>query len=204
MSKVFLSFFFPKTRFSKQDNTTFHAFEHVAKRKFFFLVHSFIFCQSFASFFFWQNQKSEHLRKKTFESVAFFTEDLLRKRRKKRSTHCFFYCWCQHLFKKPGSFFSFLWPFFGSKAISSWQSFLVTLLILFFFELKNNKPYDFWLQTYWITVNCVTFFKRITKLRQTVWLLLSKLLNYNKLCDFFFQNYWITTNGVTFTFKITK
>ena len=107
MSKVFLSFFFPKTRFSKQDNTTFHAFEHVAKRKFFFLVHSFIFCQSFASFFFWQNQKSEHLRKKTFESVAFFTEDLLRKRRKKRSTHCFFYCWCQHLFKKPGSFFPF-------------------------------------------------------------------------------------------------
>ena len=107
MSKDFLSFFFPKTRFSKQDNTTFHAFEHVAKRKFFFLVHSFIFCQSFASFFFWQNQKSEHLRKKTFESVAFFTEDLWRKRRKKRPTHCFFYCWCQHLFKKPGSFFPF-------------------------------------------------------------------------------------------------
>ena len=84
MSKVFLSFFFPKTRFSKQDNTTFHAFEHVAKRKFFFSRLFFYFLSKLCFFFFWQNQKSEHLRKKTFESVAFFTEDLLRKRRKKR------------------------------------------------------------------------------------------------------------------------
>ena len=108
MSKVFLSFFFPKRVSVKPRQHYFSRFWTCCKKKvFFFLVHSFIFCQSFASFFFWQNQKSEHLRKKTFESVAFFTEDLLRKRRKKRPTHCFFLLLMQHLFKKPGSFFPF-------------------------------------------------------------------------------------------------
>ena len=52
------------------------------------------------------------MRKERFESVVFFTKDLLRQnKRKKRNqilTICSCLCLWQHLFKKSASFFSFL------------------------------------------------------------------------------------------------
>ena len=89
MSKVFLSFFFPKTRFSKQDNTTFHAFEHVAKRKFFFLVHSFIFCQSFASFFL-AKPKEWTLEEKNVWKCCFFYWRSFKEKKKEKVYSLFF------------------------------------------------------------------------------------------------------------------